>query len=212
MPFDSGADTGSKALYNTGRCPFAALMSLRASLCAVLAAAALAADEKPRFNCLTREMWSREKKDYCSVCAPWACKGACVYEPNSCATPPCPKYRCDAADHKATSALLKGDVCYQFCEDGSKPFVNRRSACAPGLTCQAPELGEAMFFDTCHLPETCLGRPQQPCHEKKCGETCVVEGDMAGLCDLDGKCSFDYSGVSARCAGLQFPEGRKFVI
>ena len=44
-----------------------------------------------------------------------------------------------------------------------------------------------------------MGSQSVPCTGKECGETCVVEGDMAGMCDLDGKCSFEYEAVIAAC-------------
>ena len=33
------------------------------------------------------------------------------------------------------------------------------------------------------------------CDGKVCGDTCIVERDMAGMCDSQGKCSFDYDNL-----------------
>jgi hypothetical protein len=34
-----------------------------------------------------------------------------------------------------------------------------------------------------------------PCEGKNCGQWCIIGGDMAGQCDGDGKCSFDYGNL-----------------
>ena len=39
-----------------------------------------------------------------------------------------------------------------------------------------------------------------PCSGKACGDTCVVQGDMAGMCDSTGACSFDYDNLG--CAPI----------
>ena len=40
------------------------------------------------------------------------------------------------------------------------------------------------------------------CDGKVCGDNCIVEGDMAGLCDSHGKCSFDYDNI--KCGKYYF--------
>ena len=37
-----------------------------------------------------------------------------------------------------------------------------------------------------------------PCENKGCGDTCISQGDMAGSCDKDGKCSFDYHNLGCK--------------
>ena len=39
-----------------------------------------------------------------------------------------------------------------------------------------------------------------PCSGKACGDTCVVQGDMAGMCDSKGACSFEYDNLG--CAPI----------
>ena len=39
-----------------------------------------------------------------------------------------------------------------------------------------------------------------PCSSKACGDTCIVQGDMAGLCDSKGACSFEYDNLG--CAPI----------
>ena len=36
---------------------------------------------------------------------------------------------------------------------------------------------------------------QGPCEDKHCGSTCIVEGDMAGMCNAKKECSFDYDNL-----------------
>lgn len=36
-----------------------------------------------------------------------------------------------------------------------------------------------------------VAKPKDPCKKKVCGETCVLQGDMAGICTAEGKCSLD---------------------
>ena len=36
------------------------------------------------------------------------------------------------------------------------------------------------------------------CASKACGDTCTVEGDMAGMCDSAGKCSFEYDKLGCK--------------
>jgi len=91
--------------------------------------------------------------------------------------------------------LREGDVCYRFCEDGSLPPVSARERCDEGLKC-TPVAG--IRFDSCTEADTC----QAPMCQR-CGDTCVVEGDMAGICDSKGDCSFDYAAVEEACARLK---------
>jgi choice-of-anchor A domain-containing protein len=36
---------------------------------------------------------------------------------------------------------------------------------------------------------------EDPCGDKDCGDTCIVNGDMAGMCNSAGDCSFDYGNL-----------------
>jgi len=47
-----------------------------------------------------------------------------------------------------TTKLYLNDVCYQFCEDGSQPFINKRNLCPTGSTCSSSQLSE-ISFDNC---------------------------------------------------------------
>ena len=40
------------------------------------------------------------------------------------------------------------------------------------------------------------------CDGKECGDRCTKEGDMAGLCDTHGKCSFDYDNIKIECGKM----------
>jgi len=50
--------------------------------------------------------------------------------------------------------LKLNDICYQFCEDGSKPTINLKSKC-PRYTLCATTYG-GMSFDTCNKPLKCI--------------------------------------------------------
>jgi len=58
------------------------------------------------------------------------------------------------------------------------------------------------WFQT-NCAQTCGQCPPPPppplpaCSGHKCGDTCIVGGDMAGICDAVGACSFDYDNI--RC-------------
>lgn len=45
-------------------------------------------------------------------------------------------------------ALEAGDACYRFCEDGSQPALDRRSACPAGTKCGAAGAAQ-VSFDSC---------------------------------------------------------------
>eukprot|EP00928_Gymnodinium_smaydae_P038175 TRINITY_DN26383_c0_g1_i1.p1 TRINITY_DN26383_c0_g1~~TRINITY_DN26383_c0_g1_i1.p1 ORF type:complete len:143 (-),score=15.60 TRINITY_DN26383_c0_g1_i1:50-478(-) len=61
----------------------------------------------------------------------------------------------DAGVSRAQTRLKEGEVCYRFCEDGSKPFVNARDACDSGLSCETTAEPGTIGFDSCNTPETC---------------------------------------------------------
>ena len=44
-------------------------------------------------------------------------------------------------------------------------------------------------------PEPTTEPTPDPCSGKACGDTCIVQGDMAGMCDATGACSFDYGNL-----------------
>merc|ERR1712066_600968 len=44
-------------------------------------------------------------------------------------------------------------------------------------------------------PYNYLGCASNPCKGKNCGDTCIVGGDMAGMCSWDGQCSFEYNNL-----------------
>ena len=44
--------------------------------------------------------------------------------------------------------LKLNDICYQFCEDNSQPFINKRNFCPTGSTCSSTQLSE-ISFDNC---------------------------------------------------------------
>jgi len=60
--------------------------------------------------------------------------------------------------------LAVNDVCYNFCEDGSKPAVSRRDECPPGTACRPTLPPGTAAFDTCAAPETC--QADAPCERK----------------------------------------------
>mmetsp|Transcript_66301 Transcript_66301/g.188094 ORF Transcript_66301/g.188094 Transcript_66301/m.188094 type:complete len:94 (-) Transcript_66301:114-395(-) len=55
----------------------------------------------------------------------------------------------------AQKSLNEHDICYRFCEDGSKEPVNRREDCVDGLTCRTTMPPGMMSFDNCNKPDTC---------------------------------------------------------
>ena len=48
------------------------------------------------------------------------------------------------------------------------------------------------------LPST-LGKI---CDGKGCGDSCTIDGDIAGLCDTHGKCSVEYDNI--KCGKMSF--------
>ena len=59
----------------------------------------------------------------------------------------------------AEAELAANDVCYRFCEDGSKPMVDRRKECPPGTACRTTLPPDVFAFDNCAAPDTCQVEP-----------------------------------------------------
>ncbi len=55
--------------------------------------------------------------------------------------------------------LAANDVCYRFCEDGSKPMVDRRKDCPAGTACRTTLPPDVAAFDNCDAPDTCQADP-----------------------------------------------------
>ena len=56
-------------------------------------------------------------------------------------------------------------------------------------------------MSVCDKQENCVDILTNPCAKhgctgKKCGEICVIQGDMAGVCDVQGKCELDIPSVN----------------
>eukprot|EP01060_Flectonema_neradi_P011249 TRINITY_DN1834_c0_g1_i5.p1 TRINITY_DN1834_c0_g1~~TRINITY_DN1834_c0_g1_i5.p1 ORF type:complete len:540 (+),score=134.25 TRINITY_DN1834_c0_g1_i5:78-1697(+) len=105
--------------------------------------------EECGFNCRTREVWSDKKRE-------WCCKNQGMGCPPS-------------------DSLALGDVCYQFCEDGSC-FVDKRDQCGKGVCARVPGI-RLDSLSTCQLPvgSTCY----RFCADNSCatiaaGEHCVT--------------------------------------
>ena len=47
----------------------------------------------------------------------------------------------------SSDKLNIGDVCFQFCEDNSKPFINKRYKCPKNTKCLPVD--ESIGFDSC---------------------------------------------------------------
>eukprot|EP00929_Paragymnodinium_shiwhaense_P098751 TRINITY_DN6024_c0_g1_i1.p3 TRINITY_DN6024_c0_g1~~TRINITY_DN6024_c0_g1_i1.p3 ORF type:complete len:108 (-),score=17.69 TRINITY_DN6024_c0_g1_i1:358-681(-) len=55
----------------------------------------------------------------------------------------------------AAGGLGEGDVCYRFCENGSKEPVMRRGDCEQGLQCKTTLPPGMVSFDSCNHPYVC---------------------------------------------------------
>jgi hypothetical protein len=52
--------------------------------------------------------------------------------------------------------LRQGDLCYRFCEDGSKTQIDRRKDCPTNTNCVA-ENNDMISFDSCSSVMKCIG-------------------------------------------------------
>ena len=73
------------------------------------------------------------------MCPPKECgKDECVKRIGSC---------CDFKCMGSSDNLNIGDICFQFCEDNSKPFINKRYECPKDTNCLPVD--ESIGFDSC---------------------------------------------------------------
>jgi hypothetical protein len=94
-------------------------------------------------------------------------------------------------DDDLNGELGLGDVCQRFCEDGSRPTVNRRDGCSNGLECLSTQPSGMISFDNCYGPDTCQKAPS-PCGCYSIGQPCVTGANLrhcqalvAGGCATD---------------------------
>ena len=62
-----------------------------------------------------------------------------------------------AAAVTGAEPLAANDICYRFCEDGSKPMVMRRKDCPAGTACRTTLPPDEAAFDTCAAPDVYTG-------------------------------------------------------
>ena len=67
-------------------------------------------------------------------------------------------------------------------EQSSCEIMNDIMACCDGLFCKNGKCHKGNGFD--HMNDDCS--------KMKCGENCIVEGDMVGMCNAKQECSFEY--------------------
>ena len=67
--------------------------------------------------------------------------------------------------------LAVNDVCYRFCEDGSKPMVDRRGDCPSGTACRTTLPPDVFAFDNCDAPDTCQPAGPHNSHGGNSGST-----------------------------------------
>eukprot|EP01060_Flectonema_neradi_P009318 TRINITY_DN1664_c0_g1_i4.p2 TRINITY_DN1664_c0_g1~~TRINITY_DN1664_c0_g1_i4.p2 ORF type:complete len:263 (+),score=64.92 TRINITY_DN1664_c0_g1_i4:65-853(+) len=114
------------------------------------------------YDCTTKEIWSDKKKEWC-----------CEHEMLGCPAVP----------------LALGETCYQFCEDSSCDFIDKRDQCEKGECIAAPGIG-FNSFSTCQLPAgaTCY----QFCEDGSCAPLSEGEHCTAGTeCKSDGTIGFN---------------------
>jgi len=58
-----------------------------------------------------------------------------------------------------------------------------------------PDMDDVMYIEE----PINFGGSDTDCEGMECGDPCIVEGDMARLCNKEGACSFDYEGVMEEC-------------
>jgi tyrosinase len=93
--------------------------------------------------------------------------------------------------HKVPVKLgQEGDAC-------GETMIGMLPGCDEGLSCEC--VGACADPFIADAPRTCVAEDvpgvANPCNNKACGDTCIMEGDMAGMCNNDGVCSFDYGNL-----------------
>ena len=97
--------------------------------------------------------------------------------------PPQPRFD-DVVDYvrmPGGSELAVNDVCYRFCEDGSKPMVDRRGDCPVGTACRTTLPPDVLAFDTCDAPDTCQPAQRPPPHTREVIVEVEAEEEDAAL-------------------------------
>ena len=115
------------------------------------------------YNCFTHEVWSDKKRE-------WCCKNKMLG---------CP----------TTESLALGEVCHQFCEDGSCPPINKRDECGKGECISVSGIRFNSLL-TCQLPvgATCF----QFCETGNCAPVNAKEHCTTGTeCKSIGGIGFD---------------------